>query len=129
MPFLLVFLESIEFLFLKKEKPEMFDLLVSVVQMEAKSAVRSQAKEDFLDVVVDDEDEKIDDNLDLNDFLLDSVDARVLVLYKSELDLACLGTALVDDALVDDAFVEDAMVIFCFSLEPLVTGTKEFNKS
>lgn len=124
MPFLLVFLESIEFLFLKKEKPEMFDLLVSVVQMEAKSAVRSQAKEDFLDVVVDDEDEKIDDNLDLNDFLLDSVDARVLVLYKSELDLACLGTAL-----VDDAFVEDAMVIFCFSLEPLVTGTKEFNKS
>lgn len=115
-----VYLESIEFLFLKNEKPEILDLFVSVVQIDARSKVRSQANEDFLVVVVEEEDEKIEDNLDLNDFLFDSVDAYELVLCKSEFDLACLGVALVDDAMV---------LVACLSLERFVTGTNEFNKS
>ena len=105
---------------LKNEKPEILDLFVSVVQIDAKSKVRSHANEDFLVVVVDEEDEKIEDNLDLNDFLFDLVDVYELVLCKSEFDLACLGVALVDDAIV---------LVACLSLERFVTGTNEFNKS
>lgn len=105
---------------MKNEKPEILDLFVSVVQIDAKSEVRSHANGDFLVVVVDEEDEKIEDNLDLNDFLFDSVDAYELVLCKSEFDLACLGVALVDDAIV---------LVACLSLERFVTGTNEFNKS
>lgn len=122
MPFFLgvLYLESIEFLFLKNENPEMLDLFVSEVQIEAKSEVRSHANEDFLVVVVDEEDEKIDDNLDLKDLLLDSVDANDFVLCKSEFDLMCLGVALTEEAIV---------LVACFSLERFVTGTNEFNKS
>lgn len=105
---------------MKNEKPEILDLFVSVVQIDARSKVRSQANEDFLVVVVEEEDEKMEDNLDLNDFLFDSVDAYELVLCKSEFDLACLGVALVDDAMV---------LVACLSLERFVTGTNEFNKS
>lgn len=105
---------------MKNEKPEILDLFVSVVQIEAKSEVRSHANEDFLVVVVDEEDEKIDDNLDLKDFLFDSVDANDLVLCKSEFDLVCLGVVFTEEAIV---------LVACLSLERFVTGTNEFNKS
>lgn len=42
-----VYLESVELLFLKNEKPEILDLFVSTVQIEANSEVRSVANEGF----------------------------------------------------------------------------------